>query len=56
MKLLGRYYWKPILQIKAHLVAKTTLRTCTGTVTLMYAFVQNMLKQVEVLLHGCKLP
>ena len=43
------------LQIKPHLIAKTTLCTCAGAVSFMNTIIQYMLKKMEVLLHGCKL-
>ena len=55
MKFLGSDQWKSFLKIKSHLVSKTTLCACAGTICFMNAFIQNMLKQIEVLLHGCKL-
>ena len=46
---------KSFLQVKPHLVSKTTQRTCTCTITFGNPIIQNMLKQIKILLHGCKL-
>jgi hypothetical protein len=55
MHFFGCYQGKPILQIKPHLVAKTTLCTRAGTVRFKTPFIQDVLKKVKVLLHRCKL-
>ena len=52
---LGSNQRKSFLQVKAHLIAKTTLRAGTGAVTFMNTIIEYMLKQIEVLLHERKL-
>lgn len=43
-------------QIKAHLTPEYTNRTGAGAVAAFYAIVENVLKQIEILLHGCQFP
>ena len=52
---LCRNQRKSLLQVKTHLVAETAPRTRAGAVGLLYTRIENMLKKVEVLVHGCKL-
>jgi hypothetical protein len=47
--------WKSILEIKAHLVTETTFCAGAGAVGFLNAFFQDMLQQVKILLHACKL-
>jgi hypothetical protein len=54
MNFFGSYQWKAFLQIKPHLVTKTTLCASAGAVSFYRAIIQYMLKQGKVLLHGCK--
>ena len=42
-------------KIKTHLMAKCADSTSACTVMFLYASIQNMLKKIEVLLHGRKL-
>lgn len=46
---------KSFLQIKPHLIAKTTYRTCACTIMFLNARIKNMPKKIKVLLHGRKL-
>ena len=55
MDLFCCYERKSFLKIKAHLVAKTTDGTGTGGIMFLNTCIKNMLKKIEVLLHGRKL-
>jgi hypothetical protein len=46
MEFFGRNQRKAFLQVKPHLIAKTTDRSGAGTIGFFYAFIQYMLKQV----------
>ena len=46
---------KPHLQIKPHLVAKTTNGSRACPVIFLNPFIQNVLKKLQILLHGRKL-
>ena len=43
------------MQVKPHLVAKCADGAGAGTVMFLYAGIKNMLKEIEILLHGRKL-
>jgi hypothetical protein len=55
VNLLGSHERKPLLQVKAHLVAETALRSRTCSVRFMGTRVKDMMKEIEVLLHRRKL-
>ena len=55
MYFLCCYQRKALPKVKPHLVAETALSAGAGTITFVNTFLQNMLQQIEVLLHGCKL-
>ena len=55
MNFLCSNKWKPFLQVKTHLVAKNADSARAGTVMFLCAGIKNMLKKVEILLHGRKL-
>src|ERR1700676_1284119 len=55
MYFLGGCQWKSFLEIEPHLIPETTLCAGAGAIRFMNTFIQNMLKKIEVLLHGCKL-
>ena len=55
MYFLCCYQRKALLKIKPHLVAETALGAGTRTIAFVNTFLQNMLQQIEILLHGCKL-
>src|SRR6186713_1508742 len=55
MQLLGGHQGEPLRKVEPHLVAKTTDRTRSGPVRFRIALVQYMLKEIQVLLHGCNL-
>ena len=55
MEFFGCYQWKPSLKIEPHLVTKTTCCPCSGTIRFFHTMVENMLKEIEVLLHDCKI-
>lgn len=55
MQFLGRHQRKAPGEIEPQLMTKTTEGSGAGTVRLPDAFIENMLKKIEVLLHGCNL-
>ena len=55
MCFFGSYQRKTIIQIEAHLVAKYAAGAGTGTIAFIGAGIDDMLKEIEILLHGRKL-
>ena len=55
MKLFCSDKRKSLLQVKTHLVSKAADRAGTGTVAFLNAMIQDMLKEIEILLHVGKL-
>lgn len=55
MKLFGGDHRKTFLQVKTHLVPETTQGSSAGAIGFGNAVVDDVLNQVKVLLHGCKI-
>lgn len=55
MEFFCSYEGKSFLKIKSHLVTKTTFRSCSRSVGFFNAIIEYMLKEIKILLHGCKL-
>src|SRR5690606_17327331 len=56
VQLFGRNRREPLLEIETHLMAEDAQRPCAGAIVLPGAIVQNVLQQVEILLHRVYLP
>ena len=55
MGFFGGHQGKAFLEIKTHLVSKNTAGAGAGTITFIGSRRHDMLKEIKVLLHGCKL-
>jgi hypothetical protein len=47
----GCYQGKPFLKIESHLVTEGTDSACTGAIGFANSMIENMMKQLMVLLH-----
>jgi len=54
MQLFGGDQGKPFRQVETHLVTEDALGTGSGSVCFFYPGVEDMLKEIEILLHTCK--
>ena len=52
MHFFGSHQRKSLLQIEPHLISKRADGAGAGTVMFLDPFIENMLKQIEILLHG----
>ena len=52
VQLFGSYQRKAILQVEPHLVTKAAERAGAGTILFLNAILQDMPKEIKVLLHG----
>lgn len=51
MEFLGGEQWESVSHVESHLMSEDTLYTCTSTVALDSTFLENTVKQVEILFH-----
>ena len=52
--LLGSNQRKSLTEVETHLVAENTAGTGTGAVAFIGPGIDDMLKKIKILLHGCK--